>query len=148
MWPYTGYDRGVVLSVAVVIAANGQLGTTDAAGVPGPQGPAGPTGPQGPQGSKGDKGDQGNPGSAGPAGPQGAAGPAGPQGPQGATGPQGAAGPQGPAGAGFVAHAYLFMPAGSPAPAGFTKVGTTTFTLSSGQSSGGRVVTVDVYQKN
>ena len=74
----------------------------------------------------------------------GCVGPAGPAGPAGATGP---AGPQGPAGSGFVTGGTLLMKQGSPAPAGFTKLGTTQFQYKD-LSSKNQVVTLDVYQKN
>jgi hypothetical protein len=62
----------------------------------------------------------------------------------GAVGPQG---PQGPAGVGLVTGAYLQLEKGTPAPAGFILLGTTTITyrdLNNRQKS----ITVDLYRKN
>jgi hypothetical protein len=101
----------------------------------GQQGPAGPAGPQGPPGAQGPAGTQGP---VGPAGPQGATGPiglTGPAGPQGAAGPAGPAGPmgpQGPAGVGLVSGSILTLPATSPAPLGFTLLGTATLSYADG----------------
>jgi hypothetical protein len=66
----------------------------------------------------------GAPGPQGPAGPAGADGAPGPQGPAGANGVAGAVGPQGAAGIGFVPGAILMLQQGSPAPVGFTRIGT------------------------
>jgi hypothetical protein len=95
--------------------------------VVGPPGPAGPQGLQGEPGPVGPQGPQGEPGPVGPRGPQGELGPVGPQGPQGPMGPQGLVGPtgaQGPAGVGLTEGAVLLLKAGAPAPAGFTRIGT------------------------
>src|SRR5262249_50835698 len=106
-----GVDKGS--GNPVFIDANGQLGTgTVLQGPPGPQGDQGPPGPTGRAGAVGRMGSQG------PAGPIGATGPA------GAVGP---VGPQGPAGVGLVPGAILTVQPGFPAPAGFTKIGTTSF---------------------
>ena len=72
------------------------LANTCDCGIPGPQGPPGPKGDPGPQG---------------PAGPQGQQGLPGPQGPPGAP-------------ASFPRGAILFLAKGSPAPGGFTFLGT------------------------
>lgn len=60
---------------------------------------------------------------------------------------QRATGPQGAAGIGLVQGAYLYLPTGTAAPAGFTKVGTGTSQYKDlngkNQNAG-----VDVYQKN
>jgi hypothetical protein len=74
-------------------------------------------------------------------------GPAGATGATGATGAQGPAGPTGPSGGGLVAGAYLFMPHGSAAPAGFNMIGTT---LSAYKALNGHTkeLTIDIYQKN
>lgn len=94
--------------------------------------------PQGPKGDKGDKGDTGATGPAGPQGPQGVAGPT------GATGPQG---PQGPAGPGLMTGAYLYLPAGTAAPFGFTKIGMSTSQYKD-LNGKNQNAAVDVYQKN
>lgn len=60
---------------------------------------------------------------------------------------KGSTGPQGPAGAGFVAGAYLMLPAGAAAPSGFTKVGTTT-TSYKDLAGKNQIKAVDLYQKN
>jgi sugar lactone lactonase YvrE len=75
--------------------------------------------------------------------PCGCAGPAGPEGPQGPAGPQG---PQGPAGAGLVSGSTLVMKQGSAAPAGFNKIGTTSFQYRD-LTGKNQNVTLDVYQK-
>ncbi len=100
-------------------------------GIPGPPGPPGPEGPPGPQGA------QGAPGSIGPVGPPGEQGPPGPVGPQG---------PMGPAGPGFPVGSILSLEHGSPAPDGFTLVGTTVLRV---RLPGGaiRSVALDVYRK-
>jgi hypothetical protein len=146
-------------------------------GPSGPQGSPGPQGPAGPQGSPGPQGDQGPQGAVGPAGPvgqtgpQGAIGPVGPVGPIGATGaigpvgptgaqglqglpgpqgspgPIGATGPQGTAGEGLVSGAYLQLAVGTPPPAGFTMVGTTTISYRD-MSSRNTSVTVNLFRKN
>jgi hypothetical protein len=125
----------------VVIDASGHLGTADISSL---QGPQGDPGPQGPQGEVGPQGETGATGATGPAGPQ---GPQGVQGVPGPTGPTGATGPQGPAGIGFVQGGILLMQPGSAAPAGFVKIGTTSFqykTLAGKQQT----ITLDVYQKS
>jgi hypothetical protein len=80
----------------------------------GAQGPPGPPGPQGPQGLAGAPG---SPGTQGPAGVPG------PQGPQGVAGTTGAQGPPGPAGGMFPKGGVLLLVPGSPAPSGFTFIG-------------------------
>jgi hypothetical protein len=93
----------------------------------------GATGPTGAQGVKGDTG---------------ATGPTGAQGIQGIAGATGATGPTGATGAtgiGLVSGAILEIEMGFPAPAGFTKVGSSTISLTSG--SGGSIK-VNVYVKN
>src|SRR5262249_22198924 len=111
----------------VFIDANGQLGTGTAL-----QGPPGP---------------QGDPGPTGATGPAGAVGPIGPQGPAGPTGAVGPVGPQGPAGVGLVPGAILTVQPGFPAPAGFTKIGTTSFPYRD-LTGRGEQVWLDVYQKD
>jgi hypothetical protein len=89
---------------AVVVDENGSFARNPS--LVGAQGPAGPAGADG---------------AAGPQGPAGADGAPGPQGPAGA---DGAVGPQGPAGIGFAPGAILMLQRGSPAPSGFTRIGT------------------------
>jgi len=143
--------------VWVLTNANG-LGNQGTPGPPGPEGPPGPTGPQGSQGATGPQGPQAP---SGPIGPQGPPGVTGPQGPQGAPGPiglQGPAGPQGSAGtpATFPQGAIFYLAHGSPAPNGFTFIGTTAVRVSPPQSGKGDhdddnqtiVIMLDVYKKN
>jgi hypothetical protein len=152
----------------------GSPGPQGPAGSVGPQGSPGPQGPAGPQGSPGPQGDQGPQGAVGPAGPvgqtgpQGAIGPVGPigatgaigpvgptgaqglqglPGPQGSPGPIGATGPQGPAGEGLVSGAYLQLAVGTPPPAGFTMVGTTTISYRD-MNNRNTSVTVNLFRKN
>jgi len=130
-----GISGVTVTGNPVVIDNSGHLGTADIStlqGPPGPQGPAGPIGATGPQGP------------AGPQGATGAQGPVGPQGPVGATGP---VGPQGPDGVGLVTGAILQMRQGQPAPAGFTKIGTSNFKYKD-LTNHDKTVKLDVYQKN
>lgn len=113
-------------------------------GIVGPPGPTGPAGPQGPEGPPGPPGPQGPQGPEGPRGPQGIKGDTGEKGDPGPMGPQG---PVGPKGEGLFSGALLFVPAGTPVPAGYTLV--YTFTLPSGDDSRGRsAMRIDVYQKN
>jgi sugar lactone lactonase YvrE len=111
------------------IGPTGDAGAVGPAGTKGETGATGAVGPQGPQGFKGDKGD---PGSTGPQGPQGIAGLTGPTGPQGP---------------GLVPGAYLFLPAGTTAPSGFAKVGTSTSQYKD-LNGKNQNVSIDVYQKN
>lgn len=101
----------------------------------------------GPEGPKGDKGDNGAQGPQGAKGDTGATGPAGPQGVAGSVGTTGPQGPQGPIGPGLVIGAYLYLPAGTTAPLGFTKVGTSTSQYKdlNGKNQNNPI---DVYQKN
>ena len=110
-------------------------------GQAGPAGPQGPTGPAGPQGAAGPKGDTG---ATGATGPQAVAGPTGPSGPAGPTGPQGPAGP------GLVKGSLLLLVKGSPAPAGYTKIGTTHVHIkeSGDHDDGDDSDSFDVYVKN
>jgi hypothetical protein len=75
------------------------------------------------------------------------AGPTGATGPQGPTGPQGLPGNNGANGVGLVPGAYLYLPSTTPAPAGFTKIGTKTDFIT---DLHGRIKTLkmNVYQKN
>ena len=59
----------------------------------------------------------------------------------------GAVGLQGPAGAGLVARGYLSLPAGTPPPAGYTKIGTSDVSYKDAQGRPQKI-DVDVYQKN
>jgi hypothetical protein len=70
----------------------------------------------------------------------------GPQGPAGPQGPTGATGPQGPAGVGVVQGAIMSLPSGSPAPSGFTLLGTSTMKYRVGKKT--TTIKVDVYKKN
>jgi hypothetical protein len=74
--------------------------------VAGPAGPAGPPGPAGPAGPVGLQGPKGDTGATGPTGAPGTPGPAGPQGPSGVSSP------------------IIFLPDGTPPPAGYTLIGT------------------------
>jgi hypothetical protein len=65
----------------------------------------------------------------------------------GPQGPAGATGPQGPAGIGLVSGAYLELSAGTAAPSGFTKVGTSSLQFKD-LSGKNQNVAVDVYRKN
>jgi hypothetical protein len=67
-------------------------------------------------------------------------------GPIGPVGPQGLQGLQGPQGEGLMAGSMLMIDAGSPAPAGYTLVGS--YTLLPTLGSGNSVLRVDVYRKN
>jgi hypothetical protein len=75
-------------------------------------------------------------------------GPAGPQGPQGNPG---VAGAQGPAGVGFVPGAVLMLKKGTPAPAGFTRLGVLKSDLEikkSRRNNDDNELEVEVYLKN
>ena len=85
------------------------------------RGPAGPTGPEGPSGPAGADGDQGPTGATGPTGPTGPAGAAGADGADGAQGPTGAMGPAGTSD--LPSGTVIFLLAGTPAPAGWTRIG-------------------------
>lgn len=83
-------------------------------------------------------------------GPKGDTGPVGPQGPKGdagATGPQGPQGLAGIAGVGLVPGAIIELQQGSPAPAGFTKIGTEQLKITDVTGHPGQIV-LDVYRKN
>lgn len=140
------------------VGPTGATGATGAKGDKGDTGATGATGPAGPQGLQGDagpvgpKGDTGATGATGPIGPQGLQGEIGPTGPEGDTGATGPAGPQGPAGEGLVTGALMFLPAGTPAPVGWTFVGSFTQQMTTGTSGRGggtpQFLTVNVYRKN
>ena len=122
----------------------GPVGPAGPAGPTGPAGPAGPTGPVGPIGPVGPVGATGGTGASGPAG---ATGPAGPSGPPGPGGP---AGPRGPAGSdAFVpSGTVILIQAGTPAPAGFTLIGTTQMNVRPTDGNGVRPTTFLIYRKN
>jgi hypothetical protein len=87
------------------------------------------------------------PGCKGDPGPTGPQGPKGDTGVTGAQGPQGLQGPVGPAGVGLVSGAIIELLAGSPAPAGFTKIGTDQRKIN--DLSGHPVqLSLDVYRKD
>jgi len=86
-------------------------------------------------------------GAIGPVGPTGAQGLQGLPGPQGSPGPIGATGPQGPAGEGLLSGAYLQLAVGTPPPAGFTMVGTTTISYRD-MNNRNTSVTVNLFRKN
>ena len=147
-------------------AAYQYVGETGATGPTGPQGPpgvdgtngtdgvdgaTGPTGPQGPPGIDGTNGTNGVDGAPGPTGPQGLPGV------DGTNGTDGVDGATGPQGEGLVPGSMLILPTGSPAPVGYTPVGT--FDLQpvspGGGGRGGRgggppppAVRVDIYIRN
>jgi hypothetical protein len=93
----------------------GIQGAPGATGEAGPAGPTGPTGPAGAAGATGSQGIQGVPGTPGATGAQG---------PQGVPGIPGATGADGPQGEGLQPGSVLMLPAGAPAPAGYTFSGT------------------------
>jgi hypothetical protein len=121
----------------------GSPGSPGAQGPPGPTGDTGAPGAPGPQGIQGPAGPPGAPGLPGVAGPQGNAGPAGPAGQSGPEGPQG---PRGPQGDGLFAGSLLFLPAGSPAPANYTFVGT--LAIPGADLKKKNSLSVDVYRRN
>jgi hypothetical protein len=140
---------GNTMSFVTKLATN-EAYAPDVGGCIGPQGPKGDKGDKGDTGAQGSKGDTGATGPQGPQGAKGdtgATGTVGPQGPQGGPGPTGATGPQGPIGPGLVAGAYLYLPAGTAAPSGFTKVGTSTSQYKDLKGKN-QNVSIDVYQKN
>jgi hypothetical protein len=127
----------------------GPQGTPGSPGTTGAQGPQGPTGDTGAPGPQGLQGIPGPTGPQGPVGPQGNTGPQGNIGPAGAAGPTGPPGPQGPQGAqgeGLFAGSLLFLPAGSPAPANYTFIGT--LTIPSADAKKKDSLSVDVYRRN
>ena len=134
-----------IFGVLTSMQLAGPVGIPGPPGPPGPEGPEGPAGPQGPEGPAGLEGPQGPFGPTGPAGPQGADGPQGPAGPAGPQGPQGAKGDTGPAGQGLFSGALLLLDVGSPAPAGYTFVGTVEVTDT---SRGRETRRVDLYRRN
>jgi N-acetylneuraminic acid mutarotase len=93
-------------------------------------------------GSPGATGATGLTGPAGPAGPQGVAGSAGPIGPAGPPGPQGVAGLNVPAGT------IIWLAAGTPAPANYTLIGTTTQSIQVPGQKKVSNITFDVYRKD
>ncbi len=95
--------------------APGATGATGDAGPAGPAGPPGATGAAGATGSSGEQGIQGVPGTTGATGATGA---------QGIPGIPGATGAEGAQGEGLQPGSLLMLPAGSPAPAGYTLIDT------------------------
>jgi len=83
----------------------------------------------------------------GATGAQGPIGLTGPKGDTGLTGATGATGPIGPTGSGLVTGAILNLASGTPAPAGFTKIGTAKESIQdlTGHS---KTIQLDVYKKN
>jgi len=131
--------------------AMGPAGPPGAAGAPGPQGPAGPAGADGAQGPQGPAGPAGADGAMGPAGPAGSMGTQGPQGaagPVGPIGPRGAIGPMGPQGEGVFSGSLLMLDCGTPAPAGYTYLGTIDMSPSGDSRSRTAAMRVDLYRKN
>jgi Collagen triple helix repeat (20 copies) len=109
-----------------------------------------PTGPQGPTGAQGPTGPAGPAGLTGLAGPEGAQGLIGLQGSQGAQGLQGFYGPTGapgPQGESLVAGSTVMVAKGTPAPAGYTLVGSYVL-VPAPRSAANGVLSVDVYRKN
>jgi uncharacterized repeat protein (TIGR03803 family) len=109
-------------------------------GPPGPAGSAGPAGPQGPQGPKGDTGATG------------ATGPQAVKGDKGATGAIGAAGAQGVSG-NVPAGTTVLLAVGTPAPAGYSFIGTTVIRISPSDEHDrdgdhGQTVKFNVFRKN
>jgi len=159
------------LGTADISTLRGPAGPAGPQGSPGPQGPTGPQGSLGPQGGQGPQGAVGPAGPVGETGPQGATGAVGPigqtgatgaigpigpagaqglqgfPGPQGSPGPIGATGPQGLAGEGLVSGAYLQLAVGTPPPAGFIMVGTTTISYRD-TNNRNTSVTVNLFRKN
>ncbi|MFL6542189.1 MAG: hypothetical protein ACJ8I9_03390, partial [Chthoniobacterales bacterium] len=117
-----------------LMASKGDSGIAGSSGAQGPMGPIGLTGPQGPIGVAGPKGDKGDTGLTGATGAQ---------------GPQGPVGPAGPQGAGLLQRDIVLRRYGSPAPAGFTKVGRmmAPFVIV-GANGKMQTMVMDVYQKN
>ena len=132
---------GVITEIQVAVPP----GIPGPPGPPGPAGSEGPAGPQGPEGPIGPPGPQGFTGPEGAPGPQGPVGPQGPIGPAGAPGPQGAKGETGLAGEGLFAGALLLLEVGTPAPQGYTYLGTFDMPDASRPRDPRRV---DVYRKN
>ena len=149
------YITGQITSLEVFTEGSylAALGPEPAVGIPGPpgpqgeMGPAGPQGEQGPAGPQGEQGPVGPQGETGPEGPQGPQGEPGPRGPQGEVGPQGPQGERGPQGEGLMAGALLMLPAGSPAPSGYTRVGRFVLASDADRSRNAEMI-VDVYRKN
>jgi hypothetical protein len=112
----------------------------------------GAPGPKGDQGEPGRDGTDGLPGADGATGATGADGAKGETGATGATGPVGPAGPAGPVGpmgpvGDMPAGSFLLLPAGAPAPQGYTFVGR--FVLDSAGNGGKKTqLQLDAYRKN
>ncbi len=136
---FASATTNVTVQLPTIAGPQGPQGLQGEPGPTGPQGPKGDTGAIGPQGPKGDTGPQGAPGPQGPVGATGS---------QGIQGPMGPPGPTGPQGEGLMSGSLLLLPAGSPAPPGYTFVGT--FDLQPSESNRGRGVQlrVDLYRRN
>jgi hypothetical protein len=83
----------------------------------------------------------------GATGPEGPIGSSGAKGDTGATGATGATGPIGATGSGLVTGAILHLAGGTPAPAGFTKIGTTKENIQD-LTGHAKSILIDVYKKN
>jgi hypothetical protein len=91
-------------------------------------------------------------------GPQGPRGPTGATGAKGATGPVGPIGPAGPQGASgnVPAGTTILLPVGTPAPAGYSLIGTTVIRISANDDhdrdhddhDDGQLVKFNVFRKN
>jgi hypothetical protein len=86
-------------------------------------------------------------GAQGPIGLTGATGDTGVAGAKGDTGATGATGPIGATGSGLVTGAILHLAGGTPAPAGFTKIGTTKENIQD-LTGHAKSIQIDVYKKN
>jgi hypothetical protein len=97
-----------------------------------------------------DPGPQGATGALGPIGPMVAIGATGPQGfaGVGSVGPIGPTGPQGVAGLNVPAGTIIWLALGTPAPAGYTLIGTTTQSIHEPGQKKASNISFDVYQKD
>lgn len=124
----------------------GEQGLKGDTGEQGPQGIQGEQGIQGPKGDKGDKGDTGLKGDKGDTGEQGIQGERGPQGEQGPAGANGTNGVDGQDGEDGFSPIANVTKSGKVATITITdKSGTTTATVSDGESGGGTEMTVLSY---
>jgi sugar lactone lactonase YvrE len=142
------------------IGATGPAGPQGATGPAGPQGPigatgaTGPAGPAGPDGIVGPQGAAGSPGATGPQGSQGLKGDTGAigaTGPQGVTGPVGPVGPQGAAGLDVPPGTTILLAVGTPAPMGYSLIGSTVIKIApigdGGRDDKAQTVTFNVFRK-
>jgi hypothetical protein len=155
------------------IGANGQPGPAGATGVPGSkgdigltgvkgdkgdlgaagaQGVQGPVGGQGLVGMAGVNGTNGTNGAQGPAGAIGGVGPRGLAGATGATGATGASGATGSQGLNVPAGTTILLPVGTPAPAGYSLIGSTVIPIAAAgdRNREGRALNLrfNVFRKN